>query len=331
MLTKLSEKKGMMGYYRGRKLVTGMLALAGLLLLLVTGCASTAATATPFPAAAPPIERSQVITLGDIDPANPAKKIKQTQPLADYLAERLSEFGIREGRVVIARSMEEMGSLLAAGTVDFYFDSPFPALRVQQLSGSQIVARRWRDGAGAYWSVYIARRDSGITRVEDFVGKVVAFEEPFSTSGFALPAGTLIQRGFKLKEIPKPDSQVAPNEIGYFFSQDEENTIALVLQRQAAAGGVSNQDYDELPAELKEQLVAFSPTISVPRQLVSVRPGLDPALVKKAKELLFGLDQTEEGLQILKTFSKTEKIDALPSDSAAALNELQVLMKLVAK
>jgi phosphonate transport system substrate-binding protein len=129
-------------------------------------------------------------------------------------------------------------------------------------------------------------------------------------------------------EVPKPDTTVPPNQIGYFFSQDEENTMELVLQHQVAGGAASNQDYDELPAELKEKLVVFDRTISVPRQLVSVRPGLDPALVNKLLELLYNLDQTEEGQQILKTFSKTKKFDALPADSLAALDELRVLIKL---
>ena len=57
------------------------------------------------------------------------------------------------------------------------------------------------------------------------MGKVVVFEELYSTSGFILPAGTLIKKGFKLREVSGPDEDVSPNEIGYFFSRDEENTI----------------------------------------------------------------------------------------------------------
>jgi len=48
-------------------------------------------------------------------------------------------------------------------------------------------------------------------------------------------------------------------------------------------------------------------------------------------ELLYGLDQTDQGREILKTFSKTRKFDALTRDAVTGLNELQELMKLVAR
>ena len=67
----------------------------------------------------------------------------------------------------------------------------------------------------------------------------------------------------------------------------------MVLRGQAAGGGISNQDYDELPAEVKQQVIAFDRTITVPRQLVSVRPGLDSDLVSNIRDLLIGLEQTD--------------------------------------
>ena len=186
----------------------------------------------------------------------------------------LSEYGIHEGRVVIARDIAEMARFLRDGTVDLYFDSSFPTLAVQELSGSEVILRRWEGADPTYWSTYVALGSNGIASVEDFIGKAIAFEEPHSTSGFVLPAGTLIQRGFTLKEINGPSADVAADEIGYFFTQDEQDTFELILQSGVAGGGVSNQDYEELPAEFKRQVIAFDQTITVPRQLVSVRPGL---------------------------------------------------------
>ena len=289
----------------------------------------TAVSAPTPSAAAVPVERSQVITLGDIDADEPAKKIERFQPLADYLAQHLQELGISESRVVIARDTEEMAYFLRSGKVDIYFDNPFPTLKVQDLSGSEIVLRRWKGGAPTYWSVYIARLDSGIARIEDFAGKVVAFEDPYSTSGFVLPAGTLVQRGLALSEVNSHTAPVVPDEVGYLFSRDAENTVEMVLRGLVAGGGLSNQDYEELPPEFKEQIIVFDRTVAVPRQLVSVRPGLSPELAKKVRELLIGLNQTEEGRQILKGFKKTAKFDALPPESQEAVDELQLLMELV--
>ena len=103
--------------------------------------------------------RQQTIVLGDVDPNDPTKKIKRFQPLAGDLAQNLSDFGIRESKVLIARDVEEMGEFMNIGMVDVYFDSSFPTLAVQNLADSKIILRRWKDDDPVYWSVFIARTD----------------------------------------------------------------------------------------------------------------------------------------------------------------------------
>ena len=137
--------------------------------------------------------------------------------------------------------------------------------------------------------------------------------------------------GLGLREVEGPDADVGLDEIGYFFSRDEENTFELVLNEEVAGGGVSDEDYEELSGEAKEQIQSFGRTVTVPRQLVSVRPGLDPGLVDKIRGLLIALDQTEGGRQILQGLKKTKKFDLLPSEADAALQETKQLMELVAK
>ena len=214
---------------------------------------------------------------------------------------------------------------MAAGMVDIYFDSPFPTLAVEQLAGSEIILRRWKGGLSEYWSTFVARKDGEVEEVGDLLGEVVAFEEPRSTSGFVLPAGTLIQRGFTVIEVEGPDAEVRPDEIGYVFSRDEENTFEMVLSGKVTAGGVSNEDYEELSDEMMSQIVTLGQTIKVPRQLVSVRPGLDPQVVDRVRELLIGLDQTEEGMRLLLGL-KTTKFDPFPTQEQASLRELRKIM-----
>ena len=313
------------------KRITQFIAVLGVLLLLLA-CQSTGKE-DPATAAAPtalsPQNSGRAIILGDIEIDEPTKTIRRFQGLADYLATGLKDFGVTEGRVVAARDIEEMARFLKEGKVDLYFDSAFPSLAVQELADSELILRGWKQSDAEYWSTYIARRDNGIESVEDLVGGVVAFEDPFSTSGFILPAGTLVQREFNLREVNGPGALVANDEIAYFFSRDEENTVELVLSGRVSGGGISNQDYDALPTEFQQQLVELEQTITAPRQLVSVRPGLDPELVSEISGLLIGLEQTVEGAQILERLKKTKRFDALPLDSKPALGELETLIKLV--
>ena len=147
----------------------GFWALMGLVLLLVFGCGAENTAPTVSPLSAETLEQSQTITLGDVDPDEPAKKIARFQPLAVYLAANLADFGIRKGQVVIARDIDGMGNHLREGTIDIYFDSPFPTLAAQALSGSEVVLRRWKGGLVDYWSRFIAKKGGGIASVEDFI------------------------------------------------------------------------------------------------------------------------------------------------------------------
>ena len=51
----------------------------------------------------------------------------------------------------------------------------------------------------------------------------------------------------------------------------------------------------------------------------------------KVRELLIGLDSTDEGREILEGLKKTKKFDPLPADSLSAMTDLIQLMRLVAK
>jgi len=219
-------------------------------LALSWGCKP--ATVIPSPTSAPPPtptpEAVISITLGDISD-EPSKKIERFQPLADYLAAHLAEFGPVEGRVLIAPDMETMAEYLRTGQVDLYFDSPFPTIVVCELSGARSILRRWKEGLPEYWTVFIVHKESGIETLDDLKGQMIAFEDPASTSAYLLPKATLIEQGFTLTAYDDVSASVGSDEIGYVFSRDEENTVQWILHRRVDVGAVSNLDYDELPGD----------------------------------------------------------------------------------
>ncbi len=56
------------------------------------------------------------------------------------------------------------------------------------------------DGSTGYYSIGFARADSGITSIEDAKGKVFAFAEPNSTSGYLVPGAELLETYGKLED-----------------------------------------------------------------------------------------------------------------------------------
>lgn len=258
------------------------------------------------------------ITVGSIQ-LEAASEIRKFLPLATYLGKHLQSESISQGRVVVAKSIPHMATFLREGKVDIFIDSPFPSLAVSRLSGSKFLLRRWKKGLGEYHSVIFVKKDSDLNRLEDLKGRIVAFEEPFSSSGYFFPKMLMIEEGLILIPKTEPKEPVRPGEVGYLFSLDDENTMAWVLRRKVNAGAMDNQSYTMEARRNPNSLKVIHKTFSFPRQIVSYRADLRPKLVDRIKEILINMDKSEEGRKVLQRFERTAKFDEIPDSSMAQL------------
>lgn len=299
-------------------------ALIVALVILLSACVNP--TPTPVPTVAPTPQR--LLVIGDISD-DPAEVIEGTQPLADYLAAQLSGFGITGGQVRVVRTTEEMITLLQNGEVDLYFDSTYPATLISDATGAQIILRRWRFGVEEYQAVIFASKTSGITRLEDLAGHMVAMDAPYSTSGFMLPAVLMTERGLTLAGKPTYNEPVGPGEVGFVFSYDDENTLQWVLSGLTAAGVTDDYHYDKaFPRDAMQQLVELARTEFTPRQVVMVRAGMDADLVEAIKQTLTGMEESEAGKAALKSFQTTQ-FDTFPEGIEKATQRMREMMTII--
>jgi phosphonate transport system substrate-binding protein len=283
-------------------------------------------TVTNVPATEP--AQTHAIILGDISD-DPAEVIEGTQPLADYLAANLGDYGITEGQVRVATSTEEMAQLLEKGEVDLYFDSTYPATLISDQAGAKIILRRWRFGVEEYQSVIFASTASGVTSIDQLPGHMVAMDAPYSTSGFLLPAVYLTEQGLGLVGKKSTGDPVKSDEIGFAFSYDDENTLQWVISGLADAGVTDDFHFDvDFPEEARSQLVELARTESTPRQVAVIRSGLDDELVQSIIRVLTTMHETEEGQAALEPF-QTTKFDEFPEGITAATARMREMMELV--
>jgi phosphonate transport system substrate-binding protein len=313
-------------------MIRQVFAITGLLgLLLAAACSTSSSVSTlttvEMKDTASSATRTETIVLGDISD-EPIKKIKRFQPLADYLAENLGEYGINTGGVKVVPDLESMTQAMKAGDIDLYFDSLYPATIVSEGSGAEPFLRRWKDGVAEYNTVFFTRVDSDIRSLDDLVGKLIALEEKFSTSGYLLPMSYLLQSNFNPVEKASETASVTADEIGYVFTRDDENTIQWVVSGKMAAGAIDNQSFAKIPEETRSQLKVLAETTKVPRQLVLIAPDVTPEQREAIKRLLLNLNDSEEGKKVLEQFKETEKFDAFDSDeSIAKMRELYDLVQ----
>lgn len=292
--------------------VLGKLFLLGIATFVV-GCTQATPTSTSAEPTATPVASGKSIVIGDVT-NQPAKKITRYQPLADYLAANLAQQGIGVGEVKVAPDVQTMGEFLKAGEVDIYFDSPYPAMLVSNQSGAKPILRRWKGGDALYHTVMFAMKDSGIQTLQDLSGRIVAFDDVSSTSGFVLPFVHMKEAGLKLVEKASPTDEVAADEVGYVFSQDDQNNIQWVISGKVDAAAVDHQSYLDIPEESREAMTILAQTEDVARHVVLIRPGLSPEIEEAIKKIMVDMDETEEGKAVLEKFEETAQFDAFPTD-----------------
>jgi phosphonate transport system substrate-binding protein len=252
-----------------------------------------------------------------------AAEIKKFLPLADYLGKHLRSEGVHEAKIVVAKDISQMGTFLRERKVDIYIDSSIASVGANLISGSKFLLRRWKRGRPDYRSVIYKRKDTNLHQVKDLKGHTIAFEEPFSSSGYFIPKMALVQAGLKLTPNPDPTRSLDPEEIGYVFSLHDENTVAWVLRGNVNAGATDDYTYQRHTHRYPNSLEVIHTTASFPRHLVSYRADLAPKVVTKVKEILIQMDQSQEGRSALKEFEHTTKFDELPSSSTVQLMKVR--------
>ena len=237
------------------------------------------------------------LNLGMVD-SKPSKIIKRFTPLMKYLESK----GLPKGKVHVAKTKDQMAEYFKSGKVDFMFESPYLAVKLMDDAGVRPVIIREKSGVKKYNSVIFVKKDSPVKELKDLVGKVVAFEDPGSTSSFMLPKNLLETNGLKIQESKKP----IPGVVAYYFSKDDDNTIYQVKAgKMADAGGIKKSK-----VEGSADFRILTPESSfVPRHVMLVRKDYP---VDKLVEILLGMVNDSSAKPVLKTiktptgFSKFE-------------------------
>ncbi len=131
-------------------------------------------------------EDYQVVKFGILSGENERDRIARYTPFEAYL-ER--ELGI-EVEIFTAGNYDGVIQAIAADQIEFaFFGSSSYAAAYTATDGGvmPLVTRVQNDGSTGYYSIIVTRCDSGLDDLASLEGKVLAFADPDSTSGFAVP------------------------------------------------------------------------------------------------------------------------------------------------
>lgn len=209
----------------------------------VTMTALAALIATPV-AAQSWKEDYQVVRFGILSGENEQDRIMRYTPLEEYLE---GELGV-EIEIFSAGNYDGVVQALAADQIEFSFlgSSSYAAAYTETDGGVIPLLTALRDdGSTGYYSIIATRCDSGLETLADLEGKVLAFADPDSTSGYAVPYFNLVER-----------EGITPEE--YFeaipFSGSHEAGVQAVANGTFdAAATYQNNDISGIPQRMVEK------------------------------------------------------------------------------
>ena len=290
--------------------------MAGLTARLAAGLLGVLAAWLPF-AAARAADDGHVLILGRISD-DPKTHYEQLKPLLDYVVPRMASVGIREGRILMARDAQQMASYLRRGRVDWVTETSGTGVALEARAGAKLLLLTERDGVGRYRTVYFARRDSGLTSLDQLRGRTIAFQNVSSTSAYFVPASELVEHGMRLELLMSPMDKPGDNGVGYVFARSELNIANWVHKRLVDVGVMSNIDWENpqrVPPTYRRELQVLHTTPEYPRAVELVRGDLDPKVEARLREVLLQASQDPDARDALLRFFKTTRF--MPADAAS--------------
>ncbi|MFT6075944.1 MAG: phosphonate transport system substrate-binding protein [Yoonia sp.] len=158
----------------------------------------------------------QVVKFGILSGENEQDRIARYTPFEEYL-ER--ELGV-EVEIFTAGNYDGVIQAIAADQIEFaFFGSSSYAAAYTETDGGVVpmLSRVQNDGSTGYYSIIVTRCDSGLNDIASLEGKVLAFADPDSTSGYSVPY-------FNLSKEVEPESFFAAIP----FSGSHEAGVAAV-------------------------------------------------------------------------------------------------------
>ena len=207
---------------------------------------------------------------------------------SEYLEDKMG----RKVEFVLRRSYRDVMDLLDSGGIEFAWICGYPYIQTRKPETLQLLTVPIYRGAPRYHSYIIVHYDSGDKRFSDLKGKIFAFSDPDSNSGFLYPLTLIREKGEKSDTFFRQT----------FFTFNHAETVQAVSEQVADGGAVDSYIWESLAVSRpditeKTRIIDRSPSFGFPP--IVFRLGTNANTVQLMKATLENMDNDTEGQQLL--------------------------------
>ena len=263
-----------------------------------------------------------VLVLGVLLPLNGANAVEAPQQPIRFgltaavaredldLYERWAAYlGRKVGRpvqFVQRRTYREAIELIETGEHDFSWICSAPYVKYRDSNILGLMAVPVFEGKPLYQAYIIVQKDQPFRTISDLEGRVFAYSDPDSNTGYIVPRNMVSDLG------RNPDSFFRQT----FFTYSHSESIAAVAEQVADGAAVDSYVWEQVnrqqPASTantkviqRSELFGFPPLV--------YRIGVDPELLARMTEALLNMDKDPDGRALLAELMLDRFISAPPS------------------
>lgn len=227
---------------------------------------------------------SAELVLGTYPSNTPEKVEKAFLPLAAYLSGQTGH----KVRVVVTEDYGELAERIRNGTVDIAWMGSVNYVKTKRIIPSlRYVATYMENGENTpvaipyYQSFIVSRKDSNINTLEGLKGRMFAFTDRDSTSGYAYPDMMLRKKGIV------PDEYFAK----VFFLKKHDRIVQAILAGSVDAGGISDGTYYNAVKAHGEVLNIIEKSAPIPLDAIALSPGAPAGLDIVLRKILVDIPE----------------------------------------
>jgi phosphonate transport system substrate-binding protein len=233
-------------------------------------------------------KKEEILVVGFTPSAETEKIATTVKPLENILSKKL---GIKV-KSYLATDYTALIEALGSNKVDIAFLPPFGYVLANEKYKSEIILKAIRNGHAFYRSQFVVRKGTAKS-INDLKGKIWAYPDAASTSGYIFPKAYMIKNGINPDKFFKDRIQTGSHDNAILAVYNKEADLATTFE------GAENRLIKEYK-DIKDKLEVIAYTDSIPNDGIVIRANLDSQLKEKIKKVFLELNNDEEALKILK-------------------------------